>query len=37
MSLCDNDLLKIDEATEQGISKALTFLSYLRDKDRIKK
>jgi len=37
MSLCSEDLLKLDEATKISIEQAFTFMSYKRDQDRIKK
>ena len=37
MSLCNEDVLKLDEVTKIGISKAFTYMSYLKDKERINK
>lgn len=37
MSLCNEDLLKLDEVTRLGIEKSFTYMSYLRDKESIKK
>lgn len=32
MALCNNDILKIDEAVQQPLEKCLLYLSYLNDK-----
>lgn len=37
MSICGDDVLKIDEATEININKTFTYLSYLKDKERVSK
>jgi hypothetical protein len=37
MSLCNEDVLKLDEASKISIEQAFTFMSYKRDQDRIKK
>jgi len=37
MSLCNEDVLKLDEVTNISINKAFTYMSYLKDKERIKK
>jgi len=37
MSICGDDVLKIDEATEISINKTFTYLSYLKDKERVSK
>jgi len=37
MSLCNENILNLDQVTKIGISKAFTYMSYLKDKERIKK
>jgi hypothetical protein len=37
MSLCNEDVLKLNDASKISIEQAFTFMSYKRDQDRIKK
>jgi len=37
MSLCNDDILKLDEATRLSIEQAFTFMSYKQDQERVKK
>lgn len=37
MALSNGDVLKIDEATKIGIHKSFTYLSYLKDQEKLKK
>tara|TARA_R110002153_G_scaffold78115_1_gene200077 strand:+ start:1734 stop:1847 length:114 start_codon:yes stop_codon:yes gene_type:complete len=37
MNLCNENILKLDDVTKLGIEKSFTYMSYLRDKESIKK
>ncbi len=37
MSLCNEDVLKIEEAGQLSIEQAFTFMSYKQDQERVKK
>jgi len=37
MSLCGEDIMKIDKVTELSINKTFTYLSYLKDKEKLSK
>jgi hypothetical protein len=37
MNLCNENILKLDDVTKIGIEKSFTYMSYLRDKENIKK
>lgn len=37
MSLCNENILKVDDVARMGIEKSFTYMSYLKDKERIKK
>ena len=37
MVLANDDVLKIDQATEIGIGKCFTYLAYIKDKENAKK
>jgi len=37
MTLANDDILKIDEATEMSINKCFTYLTYLKDNENAKK
>jgi len=37
MSLCNEDILKLDSVTKLGIEKSFTYMAYLKDKERINK
>jgi len=37
MSLCGEDILKIDQVTKMGIYKSFTYLSYVKDKQKASK
>ena len=37
MVLANDDVLKIDQATEIGISKCFTYLTYIKDKENARK
>ena len=37
MSLCNEDVLKLNDASKITIEQAFTYMSYKRDQDRVKK
>jgi len=37
MTLANDDILKIDEASEMSINKCFTYLTYIKDKENAKK
>jgi len=37
MTLANDDILKIDEATEMSINKCFTYLTYIKDKENARK
>jgi len=37
MSLCNEDILKLDDVTKISIEQSFTFMSYKQDQEKIKK
>ena len=37
MTLANDDILKIDEATEMSINKCFNYLTYIKDKENARK
>ena len=37
MTLANDDILNIDEATEMSINKCFTYLTYIKDKENARK